>query len=120
MILYQEQKLIHTPTKPRSRTKIFNHLHDSLCNLYDSLNFIHLLISSNPLATLGANIFNVISLLDIICIVCLTPINFFFIIICLSKLIECSYLVNVYFNNLFLNQICMSGYLIFNLNTNDK
>jgi len=50
-------KLIQTPTKPKSRTKIFNHLHDSLCNPLDSLDFIHLLISSNPLATLGANIF---------------------------------------------------------------
>jgi len=45
----------HTPTKPKSRIKIFNHLHDSLCNPLDSLSFIHLLISSNPLATLGAN-----------------------------------------------------------------
>jgi len=53
MILYQEQKLIHTPTKAKSRTKIFNHLHDSLYNPFDSLDFIHLLISSNPLVTLG-------------------------------------------------------------------
>jgi len=44
----------HT-TKPKSRTKIFNHLHDFLCNPLDSLDFIHLLISSNPLATLSAN-----------------------------------------------------------------
>jgi len=48
-------KLTRTPTKPKFKTKIFNHLHDSLCNPLDSLDFIHLLISSNSLATLGAN-----------------------------------------------------------------
>jgi len=47
--------LTHSHTKPKSRTNIFNHLHNPLCSPYDSLDFIHLLISSNPLATLGAN-----------------------------------------------------------------
>jgi len=42
----------HTHTKLKFRTNIFNHLHDPLCSPYDSLYFIHLLISSNLLTTL--------------------------------------------------------------------
>jgi len=45
----------HTYTKPKSRTNIFNNLHDPLCSPHDSLDFIHLFFSSNPLATPGAN-----------------------------------------------------------------
>jgi len=54
MILYQDQNS-HTNTKPKSRTKSFIKLHGSLCSPLDSLDFIHLLVSSNPLATPGAN-----------------------------------------------------------------
>jgi len=46
----------HTHTqRPKSRTKDFINLHDSSCNSLDPFDFILLLISSNPLATLGAN-----------------------------------------------------------------
>jgi len=47
--------LSHTLTKPNSRTNIFNHLHNPFCSPHDSLDFIHLLISSNPLATPDVN-----------------------------------------------------------------
>jgi len=56
MILYQDQNS-HTHTKPKSRIKSFIKLHGSLCSPLAFLDSIHLLISTNPLAILGANRF---------------------------------------------------------------
>jgi len=46
-------KLTHT--RPKSKTKSSINLHDSSCNPLDPLDFILLLISSNPLTILGVN-----------------------------------------------------------------
>jgi len=54
MIFISRAKLTYTQ-RYKSRTKGSINLHDSSCNSLDPFDFILLLISSNLLATLGAN-----------------------------------------------------------------